>query len=206
MNAARSSLFLLLHACTAPELAPPAELAGSLPVGTSGTPVETLDTPPPFPAWTTATPLTLVAPGGANVGVLERVGVRVKVLQIRAGRIHVLCTGCEGLSEGGEGYLPRDVLWAAPVAAAEAPSSGDDPLSLLLAHRARWAVGLDLPEGGTASAMCWLVDQGLTVEGSRAASERGGGSLVLQRTGAIWRLTEAAPPSTAPEGWRCSPG
>jgi hypothetical protein len=54
--------------------------------------------------------------------------------------------------------------------------------------------------------MCWLVDQGLTVDGSRAVAERGGGSLVLQRTGASWRLTAAAAPNSAPEGWRCSAG
>jgi len=196
----------VISACTAPVLAPQAELAGSQPVGTAGTPIETLDTPLPFPAWTTATPLTLVAPGGANLGVLDRVGVRVKVLQVRDGRIHVACTGCEGEALNAEGYLPRQVLWAAPAAGKEAPESGDDPLSLLLAHRARWAAGLDLPEGGTPSSMCWLVDQGVIVDGSKAENASGGGSLRLQRTGAAWRLTAAQPPTTAPEGWRCGAG
>ncbi len=187
-------------------MAPTAELAGSLPVGTSGTPIETLDTPPPFPAWTTATPLTLVAPGGANVGVLDRVGIRVEVLQIRAGRIHVRCDGCEGRAQRAEGYLPRQVLWAAPPQPTQRPESGADPLSLLLSYRAHWASGQDLPDGTTAAAMCWLTDQGVAVDGAIASVERGGGRLQLQRKGASWELTEIRPPTSAPADWRCTTG
>ena len=175
-------------------------------MGTSGTPIETLKTDPPFPACTTATPLTLVAPGGANVGVLDRVGIRVEVLQVRAGRIHVRCDGCEGDAKGAEGYLPRQVLWAATPPPPEAPQTGADPLSLLLSHRAHWSAGKGLPDGATPSAMCWLADQGVAVDGAIAAVERGGGRLQLQRKGASWELTEIRPPTSAPPDWRCSTG
>ncbi len=203
MSAALRVLFLSLSACSAPVIAPSAELAGSQPVGSNGVAVESVQSTPPFSAWTTATPLTLVAPGGDNLGVLERVGIRVEVLQIRAGRIHVSCTGCEEKAKDAQGYLPRQVLWAAPPLGATAPQTAEDPLSLLLAHRSRWAAGHDLPEGTTAAAMCWLADQGVTIDGSKASSLSGNGSLLLQRTGASWRLTEVQGPASAPGDWAC---
>jgi hypothetical protein len=203
MNAVLPSLFLFSVACSAPVLAPSAELAGTQPVGTSGTPIETLSALPPFPAWTTATPLTLVAPGGKNLGVLEKVGVRVEVLQIRAGRVHVRCTGCTESAQDAEGYLPRQVLWAAAEAARAPPAQGEDPLSLLLAHRSRWASGADLPAGASPAQMCWLADQGIAVDGGRASSSTGGGILLIQRTGASWSLSTAQPPTQAPADWSC---
>ncbi len=175
-------------------------------MGTGGVAVENVQATPPFSAWTTATPLTLVAPGGANLGVLDRVGIRVQVLQVRAGRIHVACTGCTGAAKDARGYLPREVLWLSPDAGATAPDSADDPLTLLLAHRARWAAGQDLPEGTTPGAMCWLVDQGIGIDGSKASAESGGGGLLLQRIGAAWRLTEVHAPTSVPEGWACGAG
>jgi len=127
-------------------------------------------------------------------------------LQIRAGRIHVSCTACDGEAAGAEGYLPRGVLWMSPAAAQSTPDADDDPLSLLLAQRARWAEGLDLPAGTTAAAMCWLADSGIAIDGNKAEGEAGGGSLKFQRRGASWRLTNATPPSQSPDHWRCNAG
>jgi len=205
MTALRVLLFGL-SGCTAPAPAPTADLAGSKPIGTDGIPAESIPTQPPFPAWTTATPLTLVAPGGENLGSLDRVGVRVQVLQIRPGRVHAACTACEDKLRDAEGYLPKNVLWVMPDPGEETPTTADDPLTLLMAHRARWAQGLDLPAGSTSRAMCWLADHGIAVDGSTATSDSGGGTLLLQRIGASWRLTEATAPTTVPEGWTCHPG
>ena len=85
----------MIVSCSAPELAPQTDLAGAQPVA-SGPLIEDVSTDLPASAWTAAVPLTLVAPGGKNLVVLDKLGVRVEVTQIRQGRILVQCTGCEG--------------------------------------------------------------------------------------------------------------
>lgn len=182
-------LFLIV-ACSAPELAPQTDLAGAAPVA-SGPLIEDQSVEFPAPAWTAAVPLTLVAPGGSNLAVLDRLGVRVQVLQVREGRILVQCSGCSGEAEGAEGWMPRGVLWAGP----PTPPSEKDPLSLVLGLRASW---LERPPSGlTADQACAIADSGWRVEPNRAVAEAMGGSLVLKRIGSDWAMVESTAPTRA---------
>ena len=185
-------------ACSAPELAPQTDLAGAQPVA-SGPLIEDQSNTFPVPAWTAAIPLTLVAPGGTNIVVLEKLGVRVEVIQVREGRILVQCTGCEGEYAGAEGWMPRGILWAALPAEA-APKAAKDPLTLALQYRAWWASGGSAPDGLTTAQACGLSDGGWQVEPNLAVAENGDGKLVLSRSGANWSLVEAIAPSTALSG------
>ncbi len=185
--------------CSAPELAPQTDLAGAQPVA-NGPLAENHKGPTPFSAWTAATPLTLVAPGGANIAIIEKLGVRVEVQQIREGRVLIRCTGCIGTAKNAEGWMPRGVLWTAlETVPARAPSA-TDPLTTALYARHQWSQGLNLPEGATADAMCALVDQGFAAEASQAISETAGGRVRLSRVGAKWSVAEAKAPETPPEG------
>ncbi len=185
-------------ACSAPELAPQTDLAGAQPVN-SGPLIEDQPNTYPVAAWTAAVPLTLVAPGGTNIVVLEKLGVRVDVIQVREGRILVQCTGCEGESAGAEGWMPRGVLWAA-LSTESAPNDAKDPLSLALKYRAWWASGGPAPEGFSPDQACGMSDGGWQVEPNLAVAESGGGKLVLKRTGANWTLAEAIAPTVPPSG------
>ena len=183
----------LIVACSAPELAPQTDLAGAQPIAT-GPLIEDQAIDLPAPAWTAAVPLTLVAPGGSNLAVLDRLGVRVEVSQVRQGRILVRCLGCEGEVSGAEGWMPRGVLWAGP-----APDGGSrEPLSLALQLRALWET--QPPAGLTSDQACALVDSGWTVEPNRATAKLGGGSLTLERSGATWAFVSATRPSEALSG------
>ena len=183
----------LIVACSAPELAPQTDLAGAQPIA-SGPLIEEQSIELPAPAWTAAVPLTLVAPGGSNLVVLDRLGVRVKVAQVREGRILVECTGCQGEHRGAEGWMPRGVLWAGP----SQGSPEKDPLSFGLSLKQVWAT--DPPKGVTAEQACAMVDSGWTVEPNRAVAELAGGALILQRKGSTWAFAEATPPTEAIRG------
>jgi len=183
-------LFLIV-ACSAPELAPQTDLAGAAPVA-PGPLIEDQSIEFPAPAWTAAVPLTLVAPGGSNLAVLDRLGVQVQVLQVREGRILVQCSGCSGDAEGAEGWMPRGVLWSGP----PNPPSSKDPLSLVLGLRSTWAESP--PSGLTADQACAIADSGWRVEPNRAVAEAMGGTLVLKRIGADWALVESSAPTRAP--------
>jgi hypothetical protein len=185
-------------ACSAPELAPQTDLAGAQPV-TSGLLIEDQSNTYPVSAWTAAVPLTLVAPGGSNIVVLEKLGVRVDVIQVREGRILVQCTGCEGEHAGAEGWMPRGVLWAA-LSTETAPDDAKDPLTLALQYRSWWTSGAPAPEGLTQAQACALVDGGWRMEPNLAVAESSGGKLVLSRTGASWSFVEAFVPTTALSG------
>ncbi len=186
-------------ACSAPELAPQTDLAGAQPVA-NGPLAENHKGPTPFSAWTAATPLTLVAPGGANLAIIDTLGVRVTVQQVREGRVLIRCTGCSGTTKNAEGWMPRGVLWTALDADPSAPPEATDPLTTALYARAQWAKGINLPSGATADGMCALVDQGFAAEASQAISETGGGRVRLSRVGATWSVAEAKAPETPPEG------
>jgi hypothetical protein len=194
--------YLLLSACWAPELAPATELAGSQRIGTGGIAAESVADKPPFSAWTAAAPLTLVGPGGSNVSVLDRFGMRVEVLQIRSGRIRVRCTSCGENTKDAEGWLPRNVLWMQPAAGSDPEPSARDPLTVLLALRARWAAGQDVPEGTTADALCWLADHGISVDAGAAIGSAGDGQIHFQRLGATWKMTSLQTPTSA--AWSCA--
>ncbi len=194
--------FLFLLACSAPELAPATELAGSQRIATSGIAAETVPSKPPFSAWTAAAPLTLVGPGGTNLGIMDRFGMRVEVLQVRTGRVRVQCTSCTGEAKDAQGWLPRNVLWVQPSPQADPQPSGRDPLTVLLALRARWAAGQGVPEGTSADALCWLADHGVSVDAGAGTGSAGDGQIHLQRLGANWNLKKLVPPTTPP-GWTC---
>ena len=184
-------------ACSAPELAPQTDLAGAQPIA-NGPLAEDHASDPPFSAWTAATPLTLVAPGGANLAIIEKLGVRVEVQQIREGRILVRCTGCSGDSKDAEGWMPRGVLWAS-LPEGQTPTA-TDPLTVALSLRAQWASGQNLPANATPDQMCGLIDQGFTAEASQAISEHSGGRIRLQRLGADWTVSEAVAPTSTIAG------
>jgi hypothetical protein len=192
------TLLFLIVSCSAPELAPQADLAGAQPIA-SGPLFEDQDITLPSPAWTAAVPLTLVAPGGANLAILDHIGVRVEVIQIRSGRILVRCSGCTGSTMNAEGWLPRGVLWAALPSPTEADPTAKDPLSLSLSLRAQWAAGIGLPEGSTADAFCAAIDQGWRVDTNQAVVDHKGGQIKLVRTGSDWALVQqdVPPPPTA---------
>ncbi len=189
-------VFLIL-ACSAPELAPQTDLAGAQPLA-SGPAIEAQNTPLPSAAWTAAVPLTLVAPGGANLVILDRLGVRVEVIQIREGRILVQCTGCTADSANAEGWMPRGVLWAELPLDDDATLQASDPLTLALRLRARWAKGIGIPTGSTADAMCAAIDQGWKIDANQAVVTHGGGEIKLSRTGAHWRLSQTDPAPASP--------
>lgn len=181
-------------ACSAPELAPQTDLAGAQPIA-NGPLVEDHKGPTPFSAWTAATPLTLVAPGGANLAIIDKLGVRVEVQQIRTGRILVRCTGCTGVAQNAEGWMPRGVLWNALSPEHHNVTQATDPLTVALAARARWANGTDLPADVTSDTLCALIDGGFTAEASQAIAEGGGGTIRLARIGADWSVAEVQPPN-----------
>ncbi len=190
---------LFFVACSAPELAPQTDLAGAQPVA-NGPLAEDYTGATPFSAWTAATPLTLVAPGGANLAIIEHLGVRVEVQQIREGRVLVQCTGCTADANGAEGWMPRGVLWTAlPIVQGE-QISATDPLTVALQQRAAWAQGQNLPTNASADAMCAMVDQGFKAEASQAISELAGGRIRLARVGADWSVAEAIAPNTDVKG------
>jgi hypothetical protein len=190
---------LFFISCSAPELAPQTDLAGAQPVA-NGPLAENHSGAPPFSAWTAATPLTLVAPGGANLAIIENLGVRVEVLQIREGRILVQCTGCTGESSGAEGWMPRGVLWTALEADTATAITATDPLTVALKNRALWAQAKNLPPNGSSDAMCAMVDHGFDAEASQAISTLGGGKIRLARKGADWSVVEFIAPNTAVTG------
>lgn len=191
----------LIVACSAPELAPQTDLAGAQPVA-SGPLIESQEASLPASAWTAAVPLTLVAPGGANIAILDRLGVRVEVTQIREGRVLVECSGCTGDAKGAEGWMPRGVLWASLPAPASPEPTAKDPLTLALSLRAQWAAEAALPDGTAAHALCAAADQGWKVDANQAVIQHSEGELKLKRTGANWSLAQRDQPLTSTEG-RC---
>ena len=180
-------------------MAPQTDLAGAQPVA-NGPLAENHAGAPPFSAWTAATPLTLVAPGGANLAIIEKLGVRVEVQQVREGRILVRCSGCTGESANAEGWMPRGVLWTALEPGSSATVTATDPLTVALKSRARWAQNQNLPEGVSADTMCALVDQGFKAEASQAISEAGNGQIRLARVGANWSVADFIAPNTSVTG------
>jgi len=183
----------LIVACSAPELAPQTDLAGAQPVAV-GPLIEDQSNTLPTPAWTAAVPLTIVAPGGENLEVLDKLGVRVEVLQVREGRILVECTGCQGRGRGAQGWMPRGVLWG-PIPAADTDTpTAKDPLTLALQLRAQWSQGNGLSDAQQAAAYCVAVDQGWEIQASQAVVKHANGEIRLQRHGSTWSLTRSDPP------------
>ena len=189
----------LIVACSAPELAPQTDLAGAQPVA-SGPLIEEQHSTLPTSAWTAAVPLTIVAPGGENLAVIEKLGVRVKVLQVREGRILVECTACDGAARGKEGWMPKGVLWGAlPAEEGDSPSA-KDPLTLALKTRARWASGIGLPEGSNPHAYCAAIDTGWELQDSQAIVRHQNGEIRLTRSGSTWTISRFDPPPPPQSG------
>jgi len=193
------TLVFLIVACSAPNLAPQTDLAGAQPVA-DGPLIEDQSNGFPASAWTAAVPLTIVAPGGENLAVLDKLGVRVEVLQVREGRILVNCTGCTGTAKGAEGWMPKGVLWGALPSPENTEPTTKDPLSLALKLRAQWASGSGLPEGADPNAYCASIDQGWTIEDSQAVVTHQNGEIKLQRAGSDWSLTRLDPPPPPQSG------
>ena len=189
----------LIVACSAPELAPQTDLAGAQPVAV-GPLIEDQANTFPTPAWTAAVPLTIVAPGGENLEVLDKLGVRVEVLQVREGRILVECTGCQGDAKGAQGWMPRGVLWGPIPAPPTGELTAKDPLTLALMLRSRWSQGSEIKDGQPPEAYCVAIDQGWEIQASQAVVKHSEGELRLQRHGSTWSLTRADPPPPPQKG------
>ena len=189
----------MIASCSAPELSPQVDLAGAKPVA-DGPLAENHTAQTPFPAWTAATPLTLVAPGDTNMAILDNLGVRVEVEQIRAGRILVRCTGCVGDSKNAEGWMPKGVLWVQTPDAGQEMLNKKDPLTLALHLRSRWSNQKDLPAGSNADSLCAILDHGFKVENNQAIATLGGGTIRLKRVGADWSLDNVVPPTEVVTG------
>ncbi len=164
-----------------------------------------LSTPPrrwpaaPFSAWTTA-PATLKGPDGRTLARVDRLGVRVEVLAVDdSGSPRVRCSGCSGAAQGLEGQLDPPQLRAA-----KAPGGGGDALDAVVAFRAAWAGGKELPEGATNAALCALVDHGFSpsADGSAARWDHGGGRIDLSWNGERWDMAPVLAP-TESAGWSC---
>jgi hypothetical protein len=158
--------------------------------------------------------------------VIDRPGVRVQVHQVLRGRVRISCTGCPEELRGDEGWIQRNALVTQQgVSLAEitsAQAAGDrsrstgpdiesltektwpDPISTVLAWRKRWASGEALPEGATPGEMCFLVDQGLSMDGAGAISEIRGGLLAPKRRDQGWYLAEVVSPDLGDASpWAC---
>ena len=221
-----SARLLLLCAlgCSAPDGPPPDEGPDPAPIATPPPPEPSRPAPPrpaapapkpqapapvleatpadalpeaPFTAWTTKAPLTLVGPGGVSVALLDRLGVRVDVVQVLDARVRVTCVGCRGAGRDLEGWLPQGVLRAAGH-----PGTSQDPLVAALRTRASWAGSRDpaLPAGP----LCGLIDQGFAWTGAAATWEADGGRLVLGYDEGHWTETSRQDPAPAspPRGCR----
>lgn len=189
----------MIASCSAPELLPQVDLAGAKPVA-NGPLAENHSASTPFSAWTAATPLTLVAPGDTNMAVLDNLGVRVEVEQVRVGRILVRCSGCTGESKNAEGWMPRGVLWVQTPHSGMDADSAKDPLTLALQLRAQWSIQKNLPPNTTADSLCAVVDHGFKVDASQAIATVGGGKVVLKRIGADWSLDAVVAPTEVVSG------
>ena len=139
----------------------------------------------PFTAWTAESPLTVVGPGGVQVAVLRRLGVRVEVLQVLDARIRIRCDGC-GEEPAPEGWVNHDTLRAA-----DSHGSLDDPLSRALRLRAAWAGRRDLPADADPASLCALIDHGFELEPTRARWSHATGLLDLR-----WVVDDWVPHTT----------
>lgn len=170
---------LMSLSCWAPEVVTPADPGAPAPA------VAPLPAPgwpaPPFTAWTTRAPASVVGPGGTPLALLSRAGVRVEVLQVLPSRVRLRCDGCEGPAAGVEGWLQADaVAWPG---GPELPA--DHPLRRALELRAAWARGLDLPPGvAQPDALCALLDGGY--QGDPPTWGAGPATLTLRWEGDRW--------------------
>lgn len=180
-------------------MAPQTDLAGAMPVA-SGPNIEDTARNLPMSAWTAAVPLTLVAPGGKNLVVIDKLGLRVEVHQIREGRVLVRCTGCDDPHAGAEGWMPRGVLWSELPAADPETAEAKDPLSLALSLRSAWASGAKTPDGTTPALLCAIIDKGWEIGENQARARLNEHEIVLQRRGATWALSSIAASNAAVEG------
>lgn len=189
---------MLLLSCWAPELAPSGGggaggdgAGGDLPQDQPAAVDPATWPTPPFTAWTTDGPVSIVGPGGVPVAQLARAGVRVEVLQVLPVRARLRCSGCSRDARDAEGWLQSDLLWwpGAPTLAS------DHPLPQALELRARWAMGQELPEGTDADALCTLVDAGWFGHPPRWSAE--GATMMLEYRDGAWlppRITGADQP------------
>ncbi len=193
-------------ACWAPTDLPPNEMgeppapvpgAAPNPVASSGAaghskpPTEPLPPGPGgFAAWTAEAPLTLVGPGGAALGSLERAGVRVDVLQVLPARIHVRCTFCPAELANREGWLQNGSL-------RRAPTGDHTALDATLALRAAIVRGQSPLGAGDAGAWCTLLDTGFVQVQEEARFAWGGGQLLLLWDGQTWKPAEQTAPTAA---------
>lgn len=152
-------LTLLLLSCWAPEVVAPDD-----PGAPQDPPLAPLPQgwpTPPFTAWTTRAPTSIVGPGGVPLALLSRAGVRIEVIQVLPARVRLRCDGCDGQAAGVEGWLQADAIaWPG------GPALPDGhPLGRALELRAAWARGAELPAPVDPDALCALLDGGYSISG-----------------------------------------
>lgn len=206
--------------CWAPEMAEPQEVSepSHSPTGGISTQpqaqiqtIELTATPPgqfpspPFTAWTVEDRLS-IEPPGSNPIPINRLGVRIEVLQVMnegQGRMLVECSTC-GTDRTGpvRGYLQIDK----GIRAKGSPGSAQDPLARALSQRARWANQQDLPNDAEHHDMCALIDHGFILSSDRKHAQwlLDGGQVDLHYTENQWTLDTATltPPLSGQDG-RC---
>ncbi len=131
---------------------------------------------------------------------LQRVGVRVEVVQVLSSRTRFTCAGCMGDDVGKEAWIQPGRLRIAG-----AHGEVTDPLSVALRLRARWAGGTGLPDGMTSAMGCLLIDHGFTLAPSdppRATWSAAGGELVMEWQDGRWQQV-ALTPTTEVVAWSC---
>ncbi|MCB9777930.1 MAG: hypothetical protein H6742_05155 [Alphaproteobacteria bacterium] len=111
----------------------------------------------PFTAWTARGPVSIVAPGGATLALIDPAGVRVTVLQTLPVRVRVRCVGCPAPHQDVEGWLQADAIWWPGADTARPPG---DPLTAGVSARIRWAAGQDAPAHADADGLCAMIDGG----------------------------------------------
>lgn len=184
----------------APEAAPaPAGPPALAPVPGARAPAEPRpalpsDLPLPFTAWTTAAGLRFAPSDGGEPVQLPRAGLRVDVLSLGSLEVQVRCVACPGELRGREGTLPAGALRGVRTSGA-----ADDVLAVMLASRAAWAGGRDLPApGADREALCALVDHGFTSGPEEARFAWEDGEAVLRWTDGRWVLSSLTVPTGAP--------
>jgi hypothetical protein len=154
------------------------------------------DLPLPFTAWTTAAGLAFTPDGGGPPVLLERAGLRVDVLALGSQSVQVRCVACPGPLRGQEGTLPAGALRGVRTSGA-----ADDVLAVMLASRAAWAGGRDLPTAdANREALCALVDHGFTATPAEARFAWEDGEAVLRWTEGRWALSSLSIPTGAAAG------
>jgi hypothetical protein len=156
--------------------------------------------PPPFTAWTVASPLSIQGPSSESQPItLKRKGIRIEVLQVLGAphnRMRIRCEDCTEDGQAFEGWLQTDK----GIRVKGSHGSSTDPLASILRHRASWASEKGLPEGVQRNDICALVDHGFSLQSNAAIWAHEGGRIELRFEEGEWQLHELLAPRAGLSG------